>query len=368
MLNAHDRAAESLGYPAIPVKNSVLWVNPHFNLPYYLREGEPSELGVFVVGNPSLPNITLVLQVDNYHGRSGLVKRSEFYDDQGVKYRDLDLKGAAYLEKNLDAGKPEVAPIAIRDEESTWGIWRLEKAQREVGITEDINTQGVRTNRIGALILLEEIALPNGTKISISQAQKQGLLHSDEQPVVAPRLYRQRERYEHPWQLNLEAVPDSKSFAEDELGTQLSWHEFLVWCAQTSGTNLARVYNAGYWHGSADLHNNTRMVELVDFGFGDISSAKRVTELTPGELRAYLEADYRTTGDCLGRLCGDVQHALKVRDLIPGTRFWEIFLQTFNQESRYQMEILRYHRLIPHASLSKKGPTLIDRLKGLVRF
>ncbi len=353
---------------AIPVKNSVLWVNPHFDLPFNLKEGEPSELGVFVVGNSSLPDISMVLQVDNYHGRSGFVGRFEFYDDKVIKYRDLDLKGAGYLSKNLDTGQPEVAPIGRRDEESTWGIWRIEKSQREVGITEDLTERQVRTNRIAAIILLEEIALPDGTKISIAQAQKMGLLHPNEQPIVAPRLYRQRERYEHPDSLITQTVQDSKKFAEEELGTQLSWQEFLVWYSQTSGTNLARVYR-NYWHGSADMHNNTRMAELVDFGLGDASLSKRVPDLSWNVLRNYLENDYETTGKCLGRMVGDVQHTLKVKDLIPGTQFWAIFQQAFNQESQIKMEIEeQFRRPKPRVSFTKKAPNIIERLRSLARI
>lgn len=323
-------------YPEVQVRNKVLWVNPNIYLPFPLISGESTRLGVFVVKPQAVSSGFMGLGVNHYHGRSAYLGSAEIADCQGNIYRDIDLKGIGYLkEERSDLAKgPQVAPIENRNSEATNGLWRLEKAQREIRITEDLHSRGVRTYRIGALIGLEEIALPDGTILSIEEAKAKGMIHVEEQPVIGLRLYRFRERIEHMSSERMQIMNTARNRLEKELGTTIGWQEFLSWFSVTLGSNLAAIHNAGYWHGSLDPHNITLAAEIIDFGLdyglNSFTFSKKLADLNIQERGHEIRHDYNRAYDCVGAVVGDIQWGIKKREeLIVGTHFGKMFYKAY---------------------------------------
>lgn len=327
------KETRSFKVPEVHVKNKVLWLNPNLQLPFDLTLGQNTPLGMFVVDPKfELPG-SFHLGTDSLHGRSGYLGRIMITDTKDNIYFDHDLKGIGYLNGNLNEN-PTVSPIIIRDRDSTSGLWRLEKAQREVIITEDLITQGVRTYRIGALIGLEEIALPDGSKLSVTEAKSRGLMHPDETPVIGLRVYRFRERVGNLYGPRATMIIDAKNIVEKERGITLGWQEFLVWYSQTLGSNVAAMHKAGYWHGALDPHNVTLAAEIVDFGLGSYSDSKKLIDLSPRDRKAYLYLDYRLAYDCMRQVSSTVQWSLEKADqLVIGTHFGKIFYDAYKQTS-----------------------------------
>lgn len=291
-------------FPTVLVANRVLWVNPNVQTPYFLREGESSELGVFLV-NPQYRLGMGVLAVDHCHGRSGLLPQIPMTDTRGITYHDTDLKGVGFIRPSLQ--EPiYITPIEIRNEEATSGLWRMEKAFRERNITEDLIGVGMRTYRLAAIIELLEIALPNGLIITVVNAKRRGMMHADETPVIGLRVYRNRERVENPDSDKRECLQKAKERIANELNANLSWLEYVKWFARTLGTNLAQVHNHGYWHGFLNDHNVTLGAEIVDFGYGNYADRKRLEDHSIGARVTLMVDDVDCARKTLAHLMWDV--------------------------------------------------------------
>jgi hypothetical protein len=361
--------------PTVKVKNEVLWINPKLDLPFKLKEGEPSSLGVFVVSSDTHTDCNIRVGIDGFHGRSVYLGRFKIPpSSEGIIYRDVDLKGAGYIELNFRDKDPKVLPISIRDNESTHGLWRIEKGQREIGITEDLTKEKARTNRIAALIALYEIALPDGNKLTINQAKDQGLIHQDETPVIGVRVSRLRDRMSHPYMRRFEVITDAKKIVEEELGYLLSWQEYLMWFSSTMGTNLATVHKADYWHGSPDSHNISPVAEILDFGLGEYSVMKKRSQLTTEEESYYLWRDYQEVVSCVGQMCGMVQYDLAKRsELRVGSNFRHVFQDAYLKvlpNTRIEELVERRHETtipvrIRHIAQSSIN-TLVENIRALV--
>ncbi len=283
---------EKKSLPSVRVKNEVVFVNSNIAYPFQIKEGEETNLGLFIT-NPS-ENIEsdLDLGIDPMHHRSGHVGKVIFKDNYNNIYHDVDLKGMGLIGDSVDdptlrAFEPSIRPA---DENSAWGVWDIKKAFREKDITEDLATSGVRTNRIIGITKLLEIALPNGEKISIEKAKERKMIPEEFEPVIGIRAYRMRERIQHKNEKSLEVFEEAKSIIEKELGKQLSWEEYAGLFARTLGKNLAKTHNVGYWHGFLSAHNVTMACEIVDFGFGE--GSKKIDDLPPEQLNHTLNVDF----------------------------------------------------------------------------
>lgn len=266
--------------PAIEVGNEVIWSNHEIEFPFSVRRGEGTKLGVFLTNEGAEP--TLNMAVDDKHHRSGLVGEIIIGDAQKNIYHFVDLKGIGFVGMPVGGEKITVAPPAKqRLGRGTWGTWREDLAIRERDITEELVHEGVRTYRIGALIRLKEIALPDGKKISIEEAEKNGIIAPNENPIVGVRLYRMRERVIHDNERSREYLQKAKDVVEGELNKELTWDSYAEWFAATLGENLAKIHKSGYWHGYLSNHNVTLACEIVDFGFGE--GNKRLSDLDEGE-------------------------------------------------------------------------------------
>ncbi len=363
----------ALRYPEVSVRNRVLWVNPNLNLPFRLTEGQPTDLGVFLVDPNIVHNSRFTLGVDHIHGRTGYVGRFEVADKNGVIYRDFDLKGMGYVKGGYGQDL-RVLPVGEKDEGSTYGIWRIEKARREAQITEDLTEREVRTYRIGAIIGLEEIALPDGTKISIEEAKSRGMIHEDEQPVVGLRLYRSRERVRHSLDRFKEIMDDAKKCVSIEFGREINWQEYLTWFSDTLGKNLAEVHNAGYWHGAPDEHNVTLAAEIIDFGLDhglkDRTFSKRLEDLNLSERDSYIRMDYEMAYDVVRQTARSVQMDPKTHEeLIPGTHLGQIYYDAYVKAIKGHKGPAPRPKLLrgenPRSIFGKRVPNLFDKIRGL---
>src|SRR3989344_1741250 len=99
-----ERQKETL--PVLEVKNKVVWVNPDLDIPFALKVGQPTNLGLFLSrrNNPSetpLPSQKITeMEVESRHNRSALLGRVVFGEKgQGPKqlYRDIDIKGVGFI-------------------------------------------------------------------------------------------------------------------------------------------------------------------------------------------------------------------------------------------------------------------------------
>jgi len=287
-------------FPTINVRNTVLWQNPDIFAPFDLSIGKTCNLGVFLV-RPQSDNIDrLKLEVDPIHHRCGLLGRVKIGDTQGNIYRDIDLKGVGYVALARNTDKTLVFDIRKRGEEDTWGTWRDDKALRERDITEFLARRGVRTNRMIAIIELEELALSNGELLTIKEAKKRGLLRATEKPVIGVRAFRMRDRVRHQEKQDPTVFFAAKEVVEEENGLKLRWDEYIFWIAMTLGKNLGLIHKSGYWHGIPSPHNITLAGEIVDFGFGE--GSKRLEDLPFSRAQQCKQLDISQTRDTVTQL------------------------------------------------------------------
>jgi hypothetical protein len=254
--------------PAVAVKNKVDWVNPHVETPFSLSVGQPSDLGVFLVNAGSSTQPAMELGVSSLHGRSALVGEIATTDDQGNHYHFVDLKGVGHVAAVEDTDEIEILTPKPKGINNTWGTWRHDRAVEEKDIGESMADKGVRTVRLGAIITLEEIALPDGTKIDLEEARSRGIIRADEIPAVGVRVSRMRERIDHDESQSAATLAKAKQVVEEELGYEpgaLNWDGYINWFATTLGQNVALVHNNRPYHGSLGPHNITLACEVFDF-------------------------------------------------------------------------------------------------------
>lgn len=325
-----ERAEARLYYPTQEVENEVVWVNPKLKTPFDLEVGKKSELGVFVVNPKPEIKSQIELGVEYCHGRSGYLGKFDISDDKGTKFPHIDLKGIGYIGSLGYEFDPKVFEIARRDSHATNGLWRKDKAQREIEITENINDLGIRTNRILALLEIKEIALPNGQKITVEKAKTKDMMHQFEKPVIGIRAYRFRDRIEHHMKYSNLLIHEAKSELEEELGQEMSWQQYLTWFCQNLGKNLADIHKANYYHGAPEEHNQTLVAETVDFGLGEVNNRKNLKNNPEGKEETLVWFDYRSTRACVGRMVGAVSWELDKRsELVVGTNFGKIFNESY---------------------------------------
>lgn len=287
-------------FPAIPVANEVLWVNPKIELPFDLQEGQSCDLGIFLA-NSFMDQKVLQLPADDIHHRSVLLGTVLIQDSIGNRYYDLDLKGIGYIARVRGRGDLRIFSPRKRGKEDTWGTWRRTKAERERNILEDLAVNAnARINRIAAIISLKEISLPSGQTISIEEVRNKGLLRQDEDPVVGLRAYRYRERLRHDSRNSLAYLEKGKEIIGAEIGKELNWEEYLLWFAETLGQNLRTVHSCDYWHGYPSPQNTTFACELVDFGFGE--GDKKLSSLSYGQQQQVKQLDFVHARDTLNGL------------------------------------------------------------------
>ena len=184
--------------PAVEVSNHVLYVNSALDLPFDIKVGEPTNLGLFITEQPHAGQQSRDLEVKIHHGRTALLGRVVFGDKgEGTKkelYRDVDIKGLGYIKTGFPelnrspTTSVEAVKIQQQNPEKSWGILNSGDAFRDKDCAEMFHEYGIRTHRVIAIIALEEI-IHQGKRISITEAKSLGLLPENSEPVLEIRAF-----------------------------------------------------------------------------------------------------------------------------------------------------------------------------------
>lgn len=288
--------------PAVEVDNEVEWVNPDFEkLPFSLKEGEPTKLGVFLTPKPKEEEQTVDLKVSREHGRSALLGRAIFQDKQRHLYRDLELKGIGTISGSLKAGT-----ISSRREGTTWGILYLDNTLRAKEVAEEFLKAGIRAERYIAIIRLNEIVDEKGKKISIEEARKREMINLNQEPVIGLRAFGTKFRIEDA--KKKEILEDARHLVAQELGIKekdFSWEEYLKWFIKTAGENLGLMHKNKWFHNYLSPHNITLDCRIVD-----LDSVKSFQKEKDKEEK--MEHDYKSLESTLLNPFGLFRYVLEI--------------------------------------------------------
>lgn len=269
--------------PAVEVRNTVIFVNPEIEAPFKLEEGESAKLGLFLTPQVGTEDKKIGLEIAEGHGRSAILGRAVFKDKQGRIYRDIDLKGSGFSQKN------RVMSVAKRHEQQeASGLLRLSSAYHDKDMAEAFLQAGIRTHRVIAIISLKEIIDENGEKISLGDARGRGIISESIQPVISVRAYGTKYRLhefiggffflnrEERGQLirsNQPILNDAIAMVAQELGkdpSKFTVDKYLRWLAKTVGQQVGKMHKNGWYHNYLTEHNITldgRITDLDSVGW-----------------------------------------------------------------------------------------------------
>lgn len=273
--------------PAVEIKNEVTWVNPAFedHLPFKLERYKPAKLGLFLT--PEGKEEDFQVEVVPVHGRSAILGRVIFRDNEGRLYRDIDIKGlgASLVGGRYRTGESEkgiykvkiVKPVEFREPSgfesaAAEGILDLESARASRDKEEEFLRAGIRTSRSIAFIKPEEIVDKEGQKISVDEAKKQGMIPEEMNPVLLVRAFGTRARVsdlrDKVSDLQDSALlRDAKRLVAQEFGfdeKSFSDDDYFEWFAKTLGENVGRMHREGFVHNYLTGHNVTADCRIVD--------------------------------------------------------------------------------------------------------
>lgn len=269
--------------PALEIKNSVNWINPAFEatLPFDLKNGKNSDLGIFLTPNPQeYPEEQakqMVVMPEKISGRAVSLDNTSFQDKDGNMYRDIDLKGTGTFLRTPDGGYV-VGEVSKRlnDPKQAKGLQDFNIANADKDCTEMFLEKGVRTHRVLAIIDLEEIIDNTGKKITIQEAKDRGIISASMHPVIEVRAFATKERLDYLHGINdnknelsraKASLIDAKSVVAQELNKNpdnFSIKEYLEWFAITLGSQIARIKNIGAYHGHLHQQNITLDCRITD--------------------------------------------------------------------------------------------------------
>lgn len=271
-----EKLKEGVDYlPMVPVDNVVEWIDSEVEMPFDIKVGEKTELGMFLSPNTKNEESVYQLEVGPDHGRSGVLGRVIFQDKQGRKYRDVDLKGMGYFSYPTDKDKPIVDKVAITSgiRGRVEGIQPLGRALHDLRRTKLFLDLGIRTQRILALIRLKEIVDEKGERMSVSEARQKKIINSGEEdaPVLTVRAYGTRGRLVEIANTDSEQakikLEDGRLIVAQEIGRNpedFSWKDYLEWFMETMGKNIARMHARKWVHGYLTDHNMTLDARVID--------------------------------------------------------------------------------------------------------
>lgn len=271
--------------PAVEVANEVSWVNNKMNLPFGLKVGDQSRLGMFLTSDEASEK-QYPIEITKDQSRSGILGRVIFSDKEGRLYRDIDLKGLGYTKlgyKDYTKHDYKGGVGSVGEEVSprtrgwyfigTAGIANQELIRRDIDFSEKFLKAGIRTHRVIAMIDLKEIIDADGKKISIDEAKERKILKKDDEPVIEVRAFGVRSRlsdissnWNNP-DLVKKLFFDARTMVAQELKRRLEGFtgpEYLVWLVETTAINIARMHHKKWVHGFLSTHNLTLDGRIVD--------------------------------------------------------------------------------------------------------
>lgn len=264
---------------AVEVKNEVVWVNKEVEMPFDLKEGKPTKLGVFLTYNPGGKGRILNVGIMDEHFRSALLGKVIFQDKEGRLYRDVDIKGIGPIgvrrwetREGEDAtSRMGVEPLEFNTAQNLprgsmpWGFYDYAYAENDREMSEFFVRKGLRTSRVLAIVDLKEIVGGDGNKISITEAKKRKYINTTTDPVVEIRAFGTKARIAN--RNDKKFLEDGKAMVAQELGKDpkmFTNKEYLTWFAKTLGEQVALLHNEGYQHNYLTSHNITLDCRIVD--------------------------------------------------------------------------------------------------------
>ena len=268
--------------PAVEVANEVAWVNNKIEAPFKLEVGKQSRLGMFLTPNNEGEN-PYPVEVSKDQTRSGILGRVIFKDKEGRLYRDIDMKGIGYSRIGYvpsDRNEGGAGPLGwhsvyrhIWRWAGTTGIANQELIRRDVDFSEKFLKAGVRTHRVIAVIDLKEVVGRDGRKMSIKEAQKEGVLKENDEPVIEIRAFGVRSRlsdidanFSKP-AIQKRLLEDARTMVAQELGLdpdKFTDQEYIEWLVDTMAVNVARMHHKKWVHGYLTTHHITLDGRIVD--------------------------------------------------------------------------------------------------------
>lgn len=305
--------------PAVEVANEVSWVNNKMNLPFNLKVGEATKLGIFLTPNPQEGESTYNLEVSGSHTRSGILGRVIFSDKEGRLYRDIDLKGIGFNKGQREGVKPvSVDDTWVRSNFSSWygtsGIADQELIRRDINYSEKFLKAGIRVHRVIALIEPKEIIDQGGVKISIAEAKKRGILKKKDEPIIEVRAFGVRSRLfdvqnglvrdEKDQRKALELLLDAKTMVAQELNIdpeKFTYDDYFEWLIKTIAINVARMHYNKWVNGYLTSHNLTLDGRIVDLdSVVTVEEAKKIEDPLIKEIKTF-EFDRNNASESLAR-------------------------------------------------------------------
>lgn len=264
--------------PVAEVTNEVTWKNEAFpDLPFKLSVGESSSLGVFVTNDKS--QATSRVEVSGGHNRSGLLARVLFADRDGIKYRDVDLKGIGANQYDNEKGQYVSRSIDSDtvDQLRTYGGLNRLAAENDVKMSELFINLGIKTHRVIAIIRLGGVIDRDEHKISIDEAREKGMIFPGHDLVIEVRAFGIHSRLNDADDLIIE---DGRRFMAQELGrpeNKFDKEAYSYSLTATIARNIGLMHGAGFVHGALTGGNITMDGRIVD-----LDSVKIVEGLSRG--------------------------------------------------------------------------------------
>ncbi|MBI1957133.1 MAG: hypothetical protein HYS44_01610 [Candidatus Niyogibacteria bacterium] len=275
--------------PAIRVKNHVVWKNPNFDPPFILEKGAESPLGLMLaLSKEEIEKPDFFLGVRRGHCRTSDIGRITIADRSGRHYHEIDLKGSGCLTGESHIRSNDEFPNAI-EWQSKWekttmldhvltkktlGLLDLSRALHDAEHAERVMCAGIPTDRILAVIALDELTGTHDHEISrfsIEQWKKLWRLNPDFYPAIAVRAFTVKARIadvitgRNTEQHRALIIKAKHQTQEGHPGCMCG---YLEWMVRSVGTHLGRLHKSGYSHGWMHPQNIALDASLIDCGSG----------------------------------------------------------------------------------------------------
>ncbi len=322
--------------PVVEVQNTTLWVNPNMSTsPFKFEVGQPNKLGFFLTPNEKAG--TSAVEILQGHSRTGIVGQVVFEAENGtgqkITYRDIDAKGIGYsksanqyydngsifildrsVQKTVSVG---VVKIIKKGQKEVLGLQDLAAAYHDAEMAEAFNTAGIRTDRVLAIIKINEIIDQEGNKITLAEARAKNIISQDITPVISIRSYGTRARvHEAPDKRRyFSQFEDARNMVARELGlneAQFDYDQYLLWFARTLGENIGKMHKQGWYHHYLSNNPVSPFNVTLDCRFTDRDSVGFLNQLNEEQKKTEIKHDLSDSRNIIRMLRSQIHNFIMV--------------------------------------------------------